>query len=89
MAKGEIEVKNKIIDLKFTASYLAQELAKEDALTQADFFVWFFNRLYFNSVDDYSEKIYDDKLLSLEKELDLVTRRRLKAWTDTFDKEGL
>lgn len=73
--KGNITL-NVDTDFEVPARLIAQILAKADSFTQADFFVWFFNELYYRQGSG-GEK-YRNSLRYLVADLDHQTKIRFQ-----------
>lgn len=73
------------IDTEVTvpARTIAQDLAKTDSFTQADFLIWFFNELFFR-VCNSDSRLFKMQLAYIEGDLDHKTKRLLKDWVCSF-----
>lgn len=85
MVKGDIKIG---IDsyVEIPVRNIAQDLARNDSFTQADFFVWFFNALFYRVCGGDKDKFHQ-QLAFIEGDLDHITKRRLKEWVDGFSPE--
>ncbi len=80
--KGNITL-NVDTDFEVPARLIAQILAKADSFTQADLFVWLFNRLLHDACNG-DTMLFQKQLMYIENDLDHKTKDRLKEWVSGF-----